>query len=69
MLSTSLASSDSRLWSHGGSQTTLHLALLTPGTLATAVSTISGSSAADGQFGVVKVMSTLTERSSSMSTL
>ena len=41
-----------RLWSHGGSQTTLTLAPLTPGTLATAFSTICGSSAADGQFGV-----------------
>ncbi len=41
----------------------------TPGTLATAFSTMAGSSAADGQFGVVSVMSTVTPRSSAMSTL
>ena len=41
----------------------------TPGTLATAFSTMIGSSCADGQFGVVSVMSTFTARSSAMSIL
>ena len=41
----------------------------TPATLDTAFSTMIGSSCADGQFGVVSVMSTVTVRSSAMSTL
>ena len=40
-----------RLGSHGGSHTISTLASRTPGTLATAFSTLSGSSCADGQFG------------------
>ena len=41
----------------------------TPGTLATAFSTICGNSPAAGQFGVVRVIMTSTVRSSLMSTL
>src|SRR5262249_17393093 len=69
MLSTSRASSDMRLGSQGGSHTRLTLTSRTPGTLATAFSTMCGSSAADGQLGVVSVMSRATARSSAMSTL
>src|SRR5215467_3553672 len=69
MFKATRASSDMRLWSQGGSQTTLTATSPTPGTLATAFSTMFGSSAADGQFGVVRVMSTVTLRSSAMSTL
>jgi hypothetical protein len=41
----------------------------TPFTLDTAFSTMIGSSCADGQFGEVRLMSTVTVRSSAMSIL
>src|SRR5215475_3322439 len=66
MFRTTRASSDMRLWSHGGSHTTLTVTGPTPATLATAFSTMDGSSCADGQFGVVSVMSTVTLRASPM---
>src|SRR5438067_6368079 len=69
MFSTVRASSDMRLGSHGGSHTMLTLASRTPGTPATAFSTWCGISSAEGQFGVVKVISMFTMRSSSMLTL
>src|SRR6185312_4631784 len=69
IFNTSRASSDIRLGSHGGSQTTSTLVSLTPGTLETAFSTKIGSSCADGQFGEVSDMSILTPRSSAISTL
>ena len=53
----------------GSAFVTTVTSITSAGTLATAVSTMIGSSAADGQFGVVSVISTLTERSSSISTL
>ena len=53
----------------GGSKTTVALAPETPGTAATASSTQTGMSPATGQPGAVSVMSTLTWRLSSMSTL
>src|SRR5262244_3481773 len=67
MLSVARASSDIRVWSQGGSQTMLTLTSPTPATLATAFSTMVGSSCADGQLGVVSVMSIVTARSSAMS--
>src|SRR6516165_12445251 len=67
--STVRASSDMRLVSQGGSQTILTLDLRTPDTPATAFSTSPGNSAADGQFGDVSVISIVTMRSSSISTL
>src|SRR5712692_1838472 len=69
ILRTERASSDIRLGSQGGSQTMLTLTSPTPATLATAFSTMEGSSCAEGQLGVVKVMSTVTARSSAMSIL
>src|SRR5262245_66236163 len=60
MLSTVRASSDIRLGSQGGSHTMSTLTGPTPGTLATAFSTMVGSSCADGQLGVVTVEMTLT---------
>src|SRR5207244_5480620 len=69
MLSTARASSDMRLWSQGGSQTMLTLTAPTPATLATAFSTMIGSSCAEGQLGVVSVMSMVTARSSARSIL
>src|SRR6202158_2317821 len=54
---------------HAGPQTRLTLTRPTPGTLATAFSTIVGNSPAAGQFGVVSVITTSTVRSSLMSTL
>src|SRR5205085_11699616 len=69
MFNVARASSDMRLWSQGGSQTMFTLTGPTPATLDTAFSTMIGSSCADGQFGVVSVMSTVTARSSAMSTL
>ena len=41
----------------------------TPATLATAFSTMTGSSCAEGQLGVVSVKSTVTARSSAISIL
>src|SRR5579875_3553557 len=67
MFNTRRASSDIRLGSHGGSQTTSTLVSFTPGTLDTAFSTRIGNSCADGQLGDVSDMSILTERSSPMS--
>jgi hypothetical protein len=67
MLSTARASSDIRLGSQGGSHTMLTLTSPTPATLATAFSTMIGSSCAEGQLGVVSVMSTVTARSSAIS--
>src|SRR5471032_1898192 len=61
------ASSDMRLWSHGGSNTMLTLAPATPGTADTAFSTQRGISPATGQAGAVRVMSILTKRESSTS--
>ena len=58
-----------RLGSQGGSHTMLTLASRTPATLATAFSTMIGSSCADGQLGVVSVMSIVTARSSASSIL
>jgi hypothetical protein len=49
MLRTTRASSDIRLGSQGGSQTTLTSTFPTPGTVETAFCTITGSSCADGQ--------------------
>src|SRR5215471_19047346 len=69
ILSTARASSDMRLGSQGGSHTMLTLTSPTPGTLATAFSTMVGSSCAEGQLGVVSVISTVTARSSAMSIL
>src|SRR6185295_5851875 len=69
IFSTRRASSVMRSGVHAGSHTILTLTWPTPGTLATAFSTICGISAADGQFGVVSVISTSTVRSSLMSTL
>src|SRR4029077_1913147 len=68
MLRTTRASSDIRLGSQGGSQTTLTSTFPTPGTVETASCTITGSSCADGQLGEVSDMSTFTVRSSAMST-
>src|SRR5262249_30341596 len=51
IFNTSRASSDIRLGSHGGSQTTATLVSFTPGTLDTAFSTMIGRSCAAGQFG------------------
>ena len=63
MLSTSRASSDIRLGSHGGSHTILHLDLARrPARSTTAFSTMIGSSCAAGQFGVVSVMSIVDRR-------
>ncbi len=67
MLRTTRASSDMRLGSQGGSQTTLTSTFPTPGTVETAFCTITGSSCADGQLGEVSDMSTFTVRSSAMS--
>ena len=67
MLRTTRASSDIRLGSQGGSQTTLTSTFPTPGTVETAFCTITGSSCADGQLGEVSDMSTFTVRSSAMS--
>ena len=67
MLRTTRASSDIRLGSQGGSQTTLTSTFPTPGTIETASCTITGSSCADGQLGEVSDMSTFTVRSSAMS--
>jgi hypothetical protein len=69
MFKTTRASSDIRLGSHGGSHTTLTLTGPTPATLAAAFYTMLGSSCADGQLGVVSVMSMVTARSSAMSIL
>src|SRR5690242_5782272 len=69
MFSSVRASSDMRLGSHGGSHTILTLASRTPGTPATAFLICCGNSAAEGQFGLVSVISMLTVRSSSMLTL
>ena len=62
MLRTTRASSDIRLGSQGGSQTTLTSTFPTPGTVETAFCTITGSSCADGQLGEVSDMSTFTRR-------
>src|SRR5216684_3963368 len=69
MFNTTLASSDIRLGSQGGSHTTLTVTGPTPGTLAAAFSTMLGSSCADGQLGVVNVMSIEMARSSPISIL
>src|SRR6266566_96385 len=69
MFNTTLASSDIREGSQGGSHTTLTVTGPTPGTLAAAFSTMLGSSCADGQLGVVNVMSIAIARSSPMSIL
>src|SRR5437764_15097079 len=69
ILSTRRASSVIRSGVQAGSQTRLTLTTPTPGTLATAFSTICGNSPAAGQFGVVSVITTSTLRSSLMSTL
>src|SRR5579872_7526153 len=69
ILRTRRASSDMRSGVHAGSQTRLTLTTPTPGTLATAFSTICGNSPAAGQFGVVSVITRSTERSSLSSTL
>src|SRR4029079_6179510 len=69
ILSTRRASSDMRLGSQGGSQTTSTLASLTPATLATAFSTWTGRSWAAGQLGEVSDISTFTPRSSPISIL
>ena len=58
-----------RLGSQGGSHTMSTLTTPTPGTLATAFSTMLGNSCAEGQLGVVSVISTATARSSAMSIL
>src|SRR5271169_1793266 len=57
MLRTTRASSDIRLGSQGGSQTTLTSTFPTPGSVETAFCTIIGSSCADGQLGEVSDMS------------
>jgi hypothetical protein len=62
------ASSLMRLWSQGGSQTTSTSTSETPGTMRTASSTWAGNSCAEGQDGVVRVISTLTLPSSAIST-
>jgi hypothetical protein len=69
MFNTILASSDIREGSQGGSHTTLTVTGPTPGTLAAAFSTMLGNSCADGQLGVVNVMSIVTARSSPISIL
>src|ERR1700686_5236451 len=69
IFSTRRASSVIRSGVQAGSQTRLTLTMPTPGTLATAFSTIVGDSPAAGQFGVVSVITTSTVRSSLMSTL
>ena len=69
MSSATRASSDMRLWSHGGSKTMLTVTAWMPFTLATAFSTQPGISPATGQPGAVSVMSIATLRSSEMSTL
>src|SRR5215467_8918336 len=51
------ASSDMRLGSQGGSHTIFTFTSPTPGTLATAFSTMVGNSCAEGQLGVVSVIS------------
>jgi hypothetical protein len=55
MLRTTRASSDIRLGSQGGSQTTLTSTFPTPGTVETVFCTVTGSSCADGQLGEVSV--------------
>src|SRR6202023_1447980 len=69
MLSTARASSDIGLGSHGGSNTMWTLPARTPATLATAFSTMIGSSCAEGQLGVVSVMSTVSARSAAIALL
>src|SRR5712671_3311574 len=69
MFNTTLASSDIREGSQGGFHTTLTVTGPTPGTLAAAFSIMLGSSCADGQLGVVNVMSIEIARSSPISIL
>jgi YVTN family beta-propeller protein len=68
MSSATRASSDMRLWSHGGEKTILTSTPATPGTDDTAFSTHTGISPATGQPGAVRVMSILTKWLSSIST-
>ena len=60
MPTASLASSDMRLWSHGGSNTSSTSQLLTPSTPSTAFLTQIGISPATGQPGAVSVICTST---------
>lgn len=68
MSSATLASSDMRDWSQGGSKVMLTLTPETPLTVETAFSTQPGISPATGHPGAVSVMSMATWRSSAMST-